>query len=112
MQILRNEPEVPLWEIAVRLPLSAGYVSGSADTRPKSSDFGQAKLTKIEWVESATCGVRKDGVFGQASSPLTARLYRANPIHAEALQQRIQYDLLDEISGWHTQTMREAAVGA
>jgi len=37
MQILRNEPEVPLWEMAVRLPLSAGYVSGSADTRPKSS---------------------------------------------------------------------------
>ena len=51
-------------------------------------------------------------IFGQASSPLTARLYRANPIHAEALQERIQYELLDEISGWHTQTMREAAVGA
>jgi hypothetical protein len=55
---------------------------------------------------------QKRWVFGQASSPLTARLYRANPIHAEALQQRIQYELLDEISGWHTQTMREAAVGA
>jgi hypothetical protein len=40
----------------------------SDDTRPKSSDFGQPKLTKIEYVESATCGVRKDGVFGQASS--------------------------------------------
>jgi len=35
---------------------------------PKSSDFGQAKLTKIGYVESATCGVRKDRVFGQASS--------------------------------------------
>jgi hypothetical protein len=35
---------------------------------PKSSDSGRAKLTKIECVESATCGVRKDGVLGQASS--------------------------------------------
>jgi hypothetical protein len=34
---------------------------------PQTSDFGQAKLTKIECVESATCGVRKD-VFGQGSS--------------------------------------------
>ena len=38
------------------------------DRCPQTSDFGQAKLTKIECVESATCGVRKDGVFGQASS--------------------------------------------
>jgi len=45
--ILRNEPEVPLWEIAVRLPLSAGYVSGSADTRPKSSDFGHRNSWKL-----------------------------------------------------------------
>jgi Fe-S-cluster containining protein len=30
-------------------------------------------------------------------SPLTARLYRSSPIHAEALRRRIQCELLDEI---------------
>jgi hypothetical protein len=44
-------------------------VVGLLDKRPKSSDIGQAKLSKIECVESATCGVRKGGFLGQASSP-------------------------------------------
>jgi hypothetical protein len=44
----------------------AGSVTGLAVRCPQTSDFGQAKLTKIECVESATCRVRNDGVFGQA----------------------------------------------
>ena len=57
----------PLWEIAVRLAFSAGCVSGSPDTRPKSSDFGRGKLTKIEFTESVTYAERKSGVFGRVT---------------------------------------------
>jgi hypothetical protein len=62
-----NSRRISLLRIRISHILALG--PGKCTNRcAKSSDFGQAKLTKIECVESATCGGRKDGVFGQASS--------------------------------------------